>query len=60
MIFLAFFSNQPFAGQKFQNAKLKEWKFQKKVFGCIKQTFLKMIINKLAYETYEKYLTNGK
>ena len=28
---------------------------RKKVFGCIKQKFLQMIMNKLAYETYEKY-----
>ena len=33
--------------------EFKELKFRKKAFGCIKQTFLQIIINKLAYETYE-------
>ena len=32
-------------------------KISKKAF---KQTFLQMIMNKLAYETYEKYIINSK
>ena len=33
---------------------------KKKAFGYIELTFLPMIMNKLAYETYEKYLINSK
>ena len=36
--------------------ELKEWKFRIKTFGCIKQLILQM--SKLAYETYDKYISN--
>ena len=36
--------------------ELKEWTFRKKTFCCIKQAFLQMIMNKLAFETCEKWL----
>ena len=51
-IFLAFFSNQPFAGQIFQKCQTlrNEFFFKKRLVA----------LNKLAYETYEKYLSNSK
>ena len=50
-IFLAFFKQSTFCRSNiWKLPEIKEWKFRKKAFGCIKQ----MIMNKLAYETCEK------
>ena len=42
------------------NEALKNEKFEKKSFWLHKKTFLQMILIKLAYETYEKYLIDSK
>ena len=58
--FSFFLSNQPYASQIFQKCQsLNNENFEKKRFW-FELKLLPMIMKKLAYETYDKYLINSK